>query len=208
MKNDVSLSAVMEEFSKGYHRSAAVRDDSGQVINVITQSDIASFLLQNSQLMKDLLKEPIGPLLDKEKSWNKDVITVEEHESVISALRKMAANHVTGLPIVNKENKVVGNFSASDVRVLEKPSDFKLLSDHVKSFIEFTNQKHPKGTLSCVASDPVEDVLKIMSNERVHRVYLLDAQRRLQGVVSFTDIMRFFIDRACQTTHKQPHTAK
>lgn len=60
---------------------------------------------------------------------------LDKFNSVMETLIKMATHSITGLPIVDKDKKVIGNFSSSDIRSFQHPSDFKLLSDHVKSFI-------------------------------------------------------------------------
>jgi len=219
VKPDMSLSAIMEEFSKGFCRTAAVLNNSGKVINVIAQSDVAAYLLRNYQILKEMFDLQIGQMFEKHMLAPKEVITISEYESVMSALTKMATNGVSGLPIIaknkdkdSKKNIVLGNFSASDIMVLQDPSDFRMLSDHVRSFLEFTQQKLIKGTVTCAYSDTLQDVLRIMSTENVHRVYVADGLGDLQGVISFKDVMNYFIDRAAKPTPlpfvEHPPTAK
>jgi CBS domain-containing protein len=46
--------------------------------------------------------------------------------------------------------------------------------------------------ISCSKSDTIEDVVKLMALNRVHRVWIVDEQGKPTGVVSMTDMFPVF----------------
>jgi len=201
VKLDNSLSGVIEEFSKGYYHSAAVRDDSGLVINVIAQWDVANFLLRNSTLIHSLLNVTIEQMYPKYLEGTRDVISVTENTCVMDALKLICDKKISAVAVVDKNNNFVGNFSASNIKSLYDPWDFRMLSDKVKPFLEFTAQRHPSGIVTSSPTSTIQRVLEIMSKERVHRVYVAEAKSRITDVVTLTDIL----DNLVKST-SQPNT--
>jgi len=74
------LSTIIRAFAKGQHRAAVINDE-GEIINVIAQSDIVSFILKNSTTFRgflDLSLEQIVPLPFLQKN---DVFKVDQDRS-------------------------------------------------------------------------------------------------------------------------------
>jgi CBS domain-containing protein len=52
----------------------------------------------------------------------RDVVTVLQHDSLREALELMTANHVTGLPVMDKNDRCVGLITVSDILNYEQES--------------------------------------------------------------------------------------
>jgi len=85
------------------------------------------------------------------------------------------------------KKKLLGNFSASDIKVLID-SDFQILDQPLFDYIQSIEQK----PVYCFATTTVEAALLRITLEKVHRLYIVNSDRSLLGVVSLTDIMNYF----------------
>jgi len=97
---------------------------------------------------------------------------------------------------VDDEGKLLGNISATDLRVIGYDGNFLSLLlcplDHFCSFI-------PKNTTIpgpiCVSPvNTLEEVLLKITLTRVHRVFVVDEQK-LIGVISLQDILEVFASK-------------
>ncbi|AEH25052.1 IMP dehydrogenase [Pyrococcus yayanosii] len=80
-----------------------VVDDDGMVVGIVSKKDIAS---RDGKLVKELM--------------TRDVITVPESVEVEEALRIMVENRIDRLPVVDREGKLVGLITMSDLVARKK----------------------------------------------------------------------------------------
>lgn len=164
----------------------------------MTQFDIVNFL--NAKL--DKTDEKFKQTLAELKLGFRKVISVPEHQHVGDAFRLIKTHNVSGVAVVDADGILHGNISASDIR-LDK--DFS-----VDSLIEFCWQPvlaiiqerkahaDAKGAaypISVRSTSSLQEVIDIMTSNRIHRVYIVDDHKKLQGVVSLADLLRVFHPR-------------
>jgi CBS domain-containing protein len=109
------------------------------------------------------------------------VISIREDEDIYTAIRVLAANEITGLPVVDAGGSLVGVITEKDVLALlytmqDKPGT-------VRDFM----------TAEVVCFDRESDLAEIAETLRTNnfrRVPILD-QGRLVGIVSRRDIIRY-----------------
>jgi CBS domain-containing membrane protein len=130
------------------------------------------------------------------------VKTIPQEMPLQEAARMLAHEHISGAPVVNREGKCVGVLSAIDfVRWAEKgakeiqarvwpsyTSDWQVVDlqclpkDEVRS--------HMSADLVMAApTHLVTDLARMMIDAHIHRIVVVDAERRPIGIVSSTDIV-------------------
>jgi len=148
----------------------------------------------------------------------RDVIVVRPQDSLQEAMALMTENHVTGLPVVNAKEHCVGLISASDILNYEQehseftaeananlarhydPDTGRWESVRVTSYAleEFADVsvEHVMATnvVSVQPETPLRDVARTMIKEKIHRVVVLDEDRRLYGIVTATDFVRQYAE--------------
>ena len=137
----------------------------------------------------------------------KDVISVKRNMSVNEVAKVMGARDISGVPVVDDENRVVGIITELDLIVrntrLEMPRFIEVLDwgriplerpGHAKERLQ-----HMLGTqaadimtekVETISPDaPVEDVAELMVKRRFNPVPVVDADGKLVGIVSRADLV-------------------
>lgn len=121
---------------------------------------------------------------------NTSVITIGPDEDILEAMRMMALNNITGLPVVNDDGALVGIITEKDILVLlcnnldEAGADREVgkVGDFMtRNIICF----HPE--------DSLNDVAECLSTNNFRRVPILD-KGKLVGILSRRDVIRYIRD--------------
>ena len=120
--------------------------------------------------------------------------------------RMLEANDISGMPVVDVCNRVIGVVSKTDLlrRVVEGPkgsgrgsffeslaeglTDEDLHPDNLGTVEEFMTP----AALTAGLDDSVSDVARRMVEDGVHRIVIVDDDRVVLGLVTSLDIMRAF----------------
>jgi CBS domain-containing protein len=99
---------------------------------------------------------------------------------------------VTGVAVVDKESRLVGNISLSDL--------YKSVSEHltqpdvtVEQYIASTPGRH--FPIYCHPSTPFGEVLHKLRSAKVYRVFVCDTERHVRGVITLSDIVNFVTEQ-------------
>lgn len=141
---------------------------------------------------------------------NKDLPCFREDTPVSSIIKVFSESSHNILPVVDKEEKVIGLvsleellddllFSREEVSVLEKVSflaDF--LTDVVESvvymsFLVVARDVMQTEVFSVQQDDSMTKAAIMMKKKGVHRLIVLDEQKRVLGYVSRNEICRVFL---------------
>eukprot|EP00877_Chromochloris_zofingiensis_P010625 jgi/Chrzof1/5816/Cz16g16260.t1 len=95
------------------HR-VAVYDSDFKITNIISQTDIVRFLYLNRQLLCALGERTVEQL-----GWSsKHVVSVAPDLSAIEAMSLMNDKQISAVAVVDGMNKIIGNFSISEMRTI------------------------------------------------------------------------------------------
>ena len=120
-----------------------------------------------------------------------NVITVKENQTKQQAARLLSQHRISGLPVVNDDNAVVGVVSEFDVigREGQKVSDIMT-----------------RGLISVTPDTDLEEAGRILIHERIKRLLVLD-EGRLVGIISRADLVREVATRwVCHTCGEMTHS--
>ncbi|GAB1342007.1 CBS domain-containing protein [Gemmatimonas sp.] len=117
-----------------------------------------------------------------------DVRTIRADANVAEAVQIMADSHVSGLPVVDRSDRVVGVLSTTDVLQAQAEHDDRRARTELFERTEVRElMSTPPQTIGPNAD--VRDAAKHMLEAEVHRLFVVDGDR-LVGVISQTDIAR------------------
>jgi CBS domain-containing protein len=143
----------------------------------------------------------------------KHVVTVNAGDTVHQALEAMIENKVSVLPVVDHEGHCIGIVSASDFVDVTYELDAGLNEAEHESELwwgPFIRNLSQNVAHQSVMDLMTEDVVSVtphtllvqaaeeMLRERVHRLPVLDDQRRLVGILAMSDVLQAFVECAPQ----------
>lgn len=104
----------------------------------------------------------------------RDVVTIRSYQKVSEALELMQKNSISGLPVVEEENRLVGILTRRDVNFADQGEDVKsVMTSDVKV-------AGPEVT--------IEEAKKIMHHNRVEKLPVVDEYKKLLGLITIKDI--------------------
>ncbi len=121
---------------------------------------------------------------------NTGVVTISQDEDICEAMRMMALNNITGLPVIDDEGMLLGIITEKDVLVLLHNRLEDTSFDRMVGTVgEFMTRK-----VVCFApEDDLRDIAECLSIRDFRRVPILD-QGKLVGIISRRDVIRHLRD--------------
>lgn len=177
-----------------------------KIDNIITQSTVMHMLSKCIGLPwfetwgKKTLLELNLPVMKADQ-----MVKVNEDEPVLKAFKLMSKKGVGGIPVIEKEgNRPVGNISLRDVQfLLMAPEIYKdSRSVTAKDFLTAVRTHlHIKqdsssilgGVIACQKNDTIEDIILKLDNTKIQRIYVVNGEGDLEGVVTLRDIISKFV---------------
>lgn len=135
-----------------------------------------------------------------------DVITVSPDTEIIQAAKLMLDNHLSGLPVVDKEGHLKGIICQSDLMTQQKKIPLPSFFVFLDSAISFSSQKHVDAEVRKMAAtkvsdamtpDPItvdpetslEDIATLMVKRKIHTLPVFD-HGGLVGIIGKEDVLR------------------
>ena len=132
-----------------------------------------------------------------------EVITVDEDASVQAVAKLLAERGISAVPVVDRENRVIGMVSEGDLLHraetgterrrswwLEMVSSTdKLAGEYIKSHSGKVKDVMTRDVLSVTEETPVADIAGLLEINRIKRVPVL-RDRKLAGIVSRANLVR------------------
>ncbi len=114
-----------------------------------------------------------------------DVITIGPDETIYDAVNLLYNKRVSGLPVVDSENKLVGIITENDVLnlVFSGNSRTTKVSDVMT-----------KNVVSFLPDSDIDKISLVISEKKFRRVVIVDEYNKVVGVVSRHDIIRIILD--------------
>lgn len=166
-----------------------------KLINIITQSQMLDIFQKRMALLGEKANAPVV------FKTSQEVLSVKESETAISAFEKIVQARVTGIAVVNDSGSIVGNVSVRDLKGIHTDGRvFWRLFQSVKDFMAHVHEEYqrvhgiPKELVSVTKAASVKDAVDLMVKNHLHRVYVVDDDKKPVGVVSIKDILRQIID--------------
>lgn len=130
-------------------------------------------------------------------SMVKHVITIDEAMLVFEAQELMLASQIRHLPVVDKENRVIGIVTDRDIRST-MPGSLLKVSNTEECRADLSQKKvgeiMTRNPFTISPMNTIQDALLIIKKERVGALPVVDAQGKLKGIISVQDLLSAFIN--------------
>jgi CBS domain-containing protein len=118
------------------------------------------------------------------ENWMSEaVVTCRPEDDLGEAARKMWENDCGALPVVDEDGRVVAMLTDRDVLMGTLHGGARLHELQVRDSMS-------RRVFTCRAADPIEDVMRLVGDQRIRRVPVVDREGRAIGVVSLCDLVR------------------
>ncbi|MGD2271062.1 MAG: CBS and ACT domain-containing protein [Desulfobacterales bacterium] len=131
------------------------------------------------------------------KSMTRKVITISQTAGIFEAQEMMAGNHIRHLPVVDKENRLIGIVTDRDIRSALPYSLFKKFeTGKAGEAIADLRVKDimTENPTTISLSYTIQDALLLIQKLRVGALPVVDEQGKLKGIISVRDLLRAFIN--------------
>ncbi|HEY9198211.1 MAG TPA: CBS domain-containing protein [Gammaproteobacteria bacterium] len=142
-----------------------------------------------------------------ENLMTRDVLTVTKDTPLADAAQIIVENRISGLPVVDADQRLVGLITEADfLRAMGVPSSHpthSLWQTLETMFAHEPEIRDPSGTvadlmvenvLTVTPEQTLHDVLEVLKHNRIKRVVVVDSDRRVQGMVTRSDLVRVFFE--------------
>jgi CBS domain-containing protein len=135
------------------------------------------------------------------------VLSVSAETPLQEAVKLLSEKHISGLPVVDAAGSLVGELSEKDLMVRESGFDagpYVLLLDaviYLRNPLQWDKQVHQvlgntvaelmnSHPHSCAADLPLPAAAKLLNERSTQRLFVLDANHKLVGVLTRGDVVR------------------
>ena len=172
----------------GFRRLPVTHPGSNKLLGIVTAMDILDFLGGGSKF--DIIEKKhddnfLAAINDPVKEiMTRDVISISPKYSIRESVDVMTKNGIGSLPIVDKEERLVGIVTERDFALALAGS---LTNETVGDIMI-------KDVITTTPGTPIESCSKIMVRNNLRRIPVVE-EEKLIGIVTSTDILRFFGDK-------------
>lgn len=132
------------------------------------------------------------------------IVTVKAEATIEEISNILVANRISGVPVVDNENRVIGMVTESDIifkeiqhepTFVEKLEDLVLLKEDLKSKRTHKAGNTAKDIMTFPAitaheNETVRDLVDIITKEKIKRIVIVDDENHPVGIVSKMDILK------------------
>ncbi|EGC36431.1 hypothetical protein DICPUDRAFT_151118 [Dictyostelium purpureum] len=172
-----------------------VLDRKSEIINLISPTDILAMVAQNIHVLgttRFRTIQNLGVAVPFKRTYIKD-------ERVILILKDFIDNNFNAAPIVDDDNKLIANFSISNIKNLNQNFDDLMLP--VKDFLEYQNIREKKKyitglhesslhPLTVSTNDTLENTIFKIVATKVHRLWVVNDQNTPIAMVTIDSILK------------------
>eukprot|EP00762_Andalucia_godoyi_P005799 ANDGO_06943.mRNA.1 Protein SDS23 len=185
---DAHADHLISYFAEGLHR-AMVFDHANKLAGVVSQMTLAAELANALPHMGSLKNIAHRKLHDLYLDENGPVTTLVASTRVFEAIRFMSKTALSAIAIVDEQTgKLIGNFSAVDIEGLYKDS-YPKLTQTLREFLSEHSQAS-MNPITVTKDAELVTAVKSMVDNKVHRLWIVDANAKPVAVFSLTDLFR------------------
>jgi len=171
ISEDAPLQAAINSLVQANIYRLAVVDPAGRFSSVITQSRIIRFLSNRSMELGEMGMKTVAEL----NLPSPLTVTALGNERLIDAFLKIFNFGISGVPVLNEQNRIIGNISISDIKEIGFSAQmFRKLFITTEQFLnsKAIGQSLPS-LIWAYNTSYFSDVLSKLRINGVHRVYIV-----------------------------------
>ena len=123
------------------------------------------------------------------KLSERELITVDENEQLLEAIKKLAKYNIGAIPVINSNKKLTGIISERDiVKELAK-------NENMDYSILFVHQLMTKKVICCESDVLSDKLMELMTKNKVRHIPIVDNNNHPIGIVSIGDVVNRLIEK-------------
>ena len=123
------------------------------------------------------------------KLSERELITVDENDQLLEAIKKLAKNSIGAIPVINSNKKLTGIISERDiVKEIAKNEDLDYS-------ILFVHQLMTKKVICCESDVLSDKLMELMTKNKVRHIPIVDNRNHPIGIVSIGDVVNRLIEK-------------
>ena len=123
------------------------------------------------------------------KLSERKLITVNENDQLLEAIKKLAKYNIGAIPVINSNKKLTGIISERDiVKELAKKEDL----DYSTLFV---HQLMTKKVICCESDVLSDKLMELMTKNKVRHIPIVDNSNHPIGIVSIGDVVNRLIEK-------------
>jgi len=199
---DASLWDALERLGKGGAHSVVVMNENGSGPEALySQGAVLEYLFQHLDRFSSIARRLVHQIGSFSQVGSQKPLYISEEDTLLSGLRLLHEQGVTGLMVINHRRKLMGVISASDVRMLGANLEgCAHLFSPAGQFVRQVQQQSSLLLSKIVSNTPVDTVGMVMEkmlDNSVHRVFIVRTHHGMEeeipfGVLSMRDILMLF----------------
>jgi CBS domain-containing protein len=155
--------------------------------------------------MKGHIKSAMGREMHVQDVMTKDVLSIKKYETTVRVASILSEKNISGLPVVDNDNKVVGIVTQADILSIVGVSKDHTLKDLLKYML---GEKLPERRMGDIVGDVmttpvatiraeanIAEAVQQMEEKKIRRLCVVDNKNRLIGLITRADILRAVIKR-------------
>jgi CBS-domain-containing membrane protein len=133
-------------------------------------------------------------------AMTRDVLAVNKFDDISHAVKLLADQNISGLPVVDRENRVVGIISEADVVSMVGSRRAHTFTELLRSIVGHPLPERKIGHLvGDIMTSPavtvfpdaeISEAVRLMDGRRIRRLPVVDKDQRLVGLISRSDIVK------------------
>ncbi|MBA4373230.1 MAG: hypothetical protein C0402_10270 [Thermodesulfovibrio sp.] len=149
------------------------------------------------------LGSSIGHDMLVQEVMTKDIISVQKYESILHVANILADKNISGLPVVDKANRVIGIITQADILSIVGIRKEHTLKDLLKHMLgEQLPEKKIGDIVADIMASPavtikptanIAEAAQVLDEKRIRRLPVVDDKNVLIGLISRADILKAVI---------------
>lgn len=175
-----------------------------RVLACITYTNILEHLVTNFREQRRLFDDSIYDL--GIGTYHNKLVTITPQQTLADALEVMYRHDLSAIPVVDGESgKIAGVYSRSDITFLTKATDAQDAVANLDLTLEQVLAQQaqqqelattPDALHTCSPNHTLQSIFEYFAQLRFNRLFVVDAQDRVMGVVSARDLVAYFLDES------------
>ena len=130
----------------------------------------------------------------------KNVVFVKRDADLHEAARILSENRISGMPVIDDNNRVIGVISEADLLMLAGMKKEHVFKDIVRHILGEPMSARKEGNrvedvmsfppITSMADDDIAAIANVLDEKRIKRLPVVDAEGKLIGIISRADILR------------------
>ncbi len=151
------------------------------------------------------LRSTIGLEMLVRDVMTKNVLSITKYESIMQVANTLTEKNISGLPVVDRENKVIGIVTQADILSMVGVSREHTFKDLLKYMLgERLPERRIGDLVGDIMTSPaltikpdtnIAEAVKMMDERRIRRLTVVDESNRLIGILTRADILKAVINK-------------